>query len=225
VNFGSNEVRALPRALVEQTPSIDIRQLRRQGAWREGVSLVIEWPVFGAAIEAELRGEIFVARYAVQSAAGSERSVEEVIQTSRLPLNFGGLRHYFQCPACGRRAYRLFVGVAGLRCRCCSRLAYASQRQDACLRAARRAAKIRMRLGGSEDLLDLFPDRPKRQWRRTYARLKAQAEAAEATYAAGLAPYLERAVAALNGASPKRATRKPGRRRRRTPLKPAVAME
>lgn len=206
--FGHNEVTALPRALVEQTPSIDIRQLRRQGAWGEGVSLVIEWPALRAAVEAEVRGEALAVCYLAQSPGGGERLIQEVIQTSQLPLNFGGARHYFQCPGCVRRAYTLFVAVAGLRCRCCSGLAYASQRQDACLRAARRAAEIRMRLGGSGDLLDIFPDRPKRQWRRTYARLKAQAETAEAAYAVRLAPYLERAVAVLNVGSPKRGARR-----------------
>ena len=167
----------MPRALVEQTPSIDIRQLRRQGAWRDGVSLVIEWPALSAAVEAGVRGEALAVCYLARPLDGGERLVHEVIQTSQLPLNFGGARRYFQCPVCGRRAYKLFVGATGLTCQRCGRLAYASQRQDACLRAARRAAKIRVRLGGTPDLLEPFPGRPPRQWRRTYVRLKARAEA------------------------------------------------
>lgn len=163
----------------------------------------------------------------LQPTGGGEELIQEVIQTNRLPLNFGGARRYFRCPACGERAYKLFVSAKGLNCRRCSRLVYASQRQDACLRAARHAAKIRVRLGGSPDLFERFPDRPRRQWRRTYVRLKAQAEAAEAAYADRLAPYLERAMTALHVRSPQRAARRiqAGRRRRRTPLKLAAGAE
>ena len=57
-------------------------------------------------------------------------------------------------------------------------LSYASQQQTALYRGLEQARKIRMRLGGSADLLELFPARPKGMHRRTFQRLRARAQAA-----------------------------------------------
>jgi hypothetical protein len=46
-------------------------------------------------------------------------------------------------------------------------------------RVITRAVAARMRLGGSGNLLDLFPDKPRGMHRRTYGRLQAAAIAAE----------------------------------------------
>ena len=45
-------------------------------------------------------------------------------------------------------------------------------------RSLEKARKIRMRLGGSADLLEPFPEKPKGMHRRTYLRVRALAEAA-----------------------------------------------
>jgi hypothetical protein len=47
-------------------------------------------------------------------------------------------------------------------------LSYASQQQTALYRGLEQARKIRMRLGGSADLLELFLARPKGMHRRTF---------------------------------------------------------
>jgi hypothetical protein len=48
-------------------------------------------------------------------------------------------------------------------------------------RSISRSLKIRVRLGGSPDPFEPFPERPRGMHRRTYLRLREQAEAAEAS--------------------------------------------
>lgn len=58
-------------------------------------------------------------------------------------------------------------------------LAYASQQEISRHRATRRVQKIRMRLGGSANLLEPFPQKPRGMDGRTYYRVLARAIAAE----------------------------------------------
>jgi hypothetical protein len=92
----------------------------------------------------------------------------------------GGERAWFLCPAegCGRRVARLYVGGAGIfACRYCYGLAYACQRESADDRGARRADKIRDRLGWEPGILNGPGGKPKGMHWRTFDRLTAQHEA------------------------------------------------
>ena len=60
-------------------------------------------------------------------------------------------------------------------CRRCLRGLYGGQRDNEAVRAIQRAIKIRMHLGGSPDLSQPFPNRPKRTSKATYAALRAEA--------------------------------------------------
>jgi hypothetical protein len=68
--------------------------------------------------------------------------------------------------------------AAGFACRHCCGLAYRSQQETPRHRAISRVQKLRMRLGGSANLLKRFPKRPRGMHRLTYYRLSAQAMAA-----------------------------------------------
>ena len=59
------------------------------------------------------------------------------------------------------------------------RLGVWSQREIPRHRAISRAQKLRMRLGGSANLLEPFPERPRGMHRITYYRLSAKAMAAQ----------------------------------------------
>lgn len=92
--------------------------------------------------------------------------------------NFGGRRPWFLCPVrgCGRRVAILYGGAI-FACRQCHQLAHASQREPSFGRAARRADKIRERLGWELGFFNGTGGRPKGMHRRTFERLKAEHDA------------------------------------------------
>ena len=112
------------------------------------------------------------------------------------PCRFGGQRPWFICPGdgCGRRVAVLY-GRRLFLCRRCHDLAYPSTREDPGERALRRARKIRERLGGSANLLEPLPSKPKGMHWRTYARLAREEEAAERIRQAEFAAWMERTSA------------------------------
>ena len=63
----------------------------------------------------------------------------------RTPTQFGGHRHWFECPACSRRC-RLIYGGSHFRCRQCYGARYSSQYESLPLRILRRRWRIRRKL-------------------------------------------------------------------------------
>ena len=80
---------------------------------------------------------------------------------------FGGERHWFGCPRCGRRIALLYLRNRGFACRSCNRIAYSSQSEDAMGRAWRKQSKIERRLADEWR-------RPKGMHLSTYERLVGQ---------------------------------------------------
>ncbi|MGH6801093.1 MAG: hypothetical protein ACRECZ_06730 [Methylocella sp.] len=97
------------------------------------------------------------------------------VRIVRTPCNLGGSRPWFVCPAvgCGRRVAILYGGGI-FACRHCYHLAYASAREDAGDRAARRADTLRARLGWEAGILNGSGDKPKWMRWRTFERLAAR---------------------------------------------------
>jgi hypothetical protein len=95
---------------------------------------------------------------------GSEwEDVREPVELARTACNFGGERPWFICPGagCGRRVAILYGPGRYFLCRRCYDLVYESQRENEMNRALRRAQDIRRRLGGSANLTEPFPEKPK----------------------------------------------------------------
>ena len=108
------------------------------------------------------------------------KPVEQRVPITWTACHFGGHRAWFRCPVyfkgryCGRRVALLYGAGELLACRRCYGLAYASQQETPMYRGVNRARKIRMRLGGSPDLLQPFPKRSRGMHRGTYMRLRAR---------------------------------------------------
>jgi len=117
-----------------------------------------------------------------------------VIKHSR----FGGERPWFVCSVasngvyCGRRVTKLYGAGRLFACRHCYRLAYASQQESAHQRGLGKSQKIRMQLGGSPNMLEEFPEKPKGMHWRTYERWRRVHDAAEERSTIGLMGFVER---------------------------------
>ena len=126
----------------------------------------------------------------------------ETVFLDYTPCGSGGLRPWLICPSCQtRRAALYFSGDAPklkpgghwFACRVCLGYAYESQREREAGRAAKKAAKIRRRVGGflCGNLLETYPARRKGMHAATYARLRGQGEAAEAVVLADWRRFVE----------------------------------
>jgi hypothetical protein len=160
-----------------------VRQLHREGRLRPHQSFPITWqcgdqPFGGIAVRTD--HDLLILRFQVRETdAKGQKLVEQSIPIVWTACALGGQRPWFQCNAvsggfnCNRRAAKIFLGNAlCFACRRCHGLAYASQNQTPHLRLIGKARKVRMRLGGSANLLEPFPDRPKGLHRKTYERLR-----------------------------------------------------
>ena len=76
-----------------------------------------------------------------------------------------------ECPLCGRRVCALYYLEPRLACRRCNDLWYAAQRISSTARKFLTKRKIRRKLGDYGQVPSAkLPPRPRRMWRRTYAR-------------------------------------------------------
>jgi hypothetical protein len=171
----------------EHWRSIDLANLKRMGLLRPiagGNIRAIVWHVDGRldklGVIPEAKGICFVKRDGQGQL--SSLFVPYVITS---PM-FGGHRKWFECPGC-RRPCRVLYGTNSLRCRRCRRLKYASQSEARPWRAQRRACNIRRRLGARGNSLDApFPAKPRGMRRTTYERLRAEHDALQQQWLAGL---------------------------------------
>jgi hypothetical protein len=169
--------RRLPKRTCESCLDIDVREWRRAGLLRDGLHFSCSWSRMGkplGKIDVALRGDAVLLRFRARGTAHEQRIR---LAWTRCPF---GWRPWFRC-ACGCRRAKLFLGSGdtAFGCRLCHCLGYRSRLESPAQRAVSRAVAARMRLGGSGNLLDPFPGRPRGMHRRTYDGLRAAALAAE----------------------------------------------
>lgn len=169
------------RRRCEYSLPLDIRRLQRKGLLRSGSAFGWHWSA-----DDEPRGNIGVAvseaslRLSYVWTLGDERrELGYDVGIDRTPCHFGGSRSWFRCPRCSRRCavlYGLSRRDGYFGCRCCLRLAYASEAESQLDRLWRKQRKLEARLNwlGGE-----VPDRPKGMRQRTFERIVGQIDAIE----------------------------------------------
>ncbi len=170
---------------------LDVRRWQREGCLEPGHWFGWQWARDGettASIQVRVESGRVILSYQHQRGGGEWKSEEYPVCLDRTPCTYGGARVWFRCPArgCGRRVAILYGGAI-FACRHCHRLAYPSQREPPHDRAARRADKIRARLGWEPGILN-GPGwrKPKGMHQRTYERLSAEAQEWTALSLAGM---------------------------------------
>jgi hypothetical protein len=190
------------RTTCESCNSVDVRRWHREGRLRAGQSFSCSWTCGGepwGTISVHAECDAVVLIYRARSWATTEwKSIEQRVPITWTACHLGGRRPWFVCSVrsngryCGRRVAMLYGASELFACRRCYGLAYASQQESVHHRAIGKAQKIRMRLGGSANMLDDFPDKRNGMHWRTYERLRRAHDIAEARSTLGLRRFVYR---------------------------------
>jgi len=169
------------RSTTESQHRVDVRYLHKQGWLKAGCMGSLSWTCRGepsGSIQYRVKPEALILEYRTRSYGGEWHDVTERVPLEYRPCNYGGFRPWLHCPHCNRRVAVLYGGVRFL-CRHCHDLAYASQQETPVYRLLRKVRNISERLGGSGNLLESFPSKPKGMHWMTYWRLREKGEQAE----------------------------------------------
>ena len=156
--------------------SIDIRWFKREGLLTPGNNRQVYWTRHGervASISVRPEQGRLVLIYRHQRGGSDWQDQNYPVYLDKTPCHLGGERHWFRCPArgCGQRVAILYGGAV-FACRNCHRLVYPSQRESEHDRAARKADRIREKLGWFGGILEGSDlGKPKGMHWRTYRRL------------------------------------------------------
>jgi hypothetical protein len=186
---------------VESCRSVDVLRWNKLGHLRSPRRFSWAWTRDGkqvASINVETYRHSVTLKYQSRSHGEDRSDVEQRIDIEWTPCRFGGERPLFVCSVaanglyCGREVTKLYGAGRLFACRHCYRLAYASQQESAHQRGLGKSQKIRMRLGGSPNMLEAFPEKPKGMHRRTYERWRRVHDAAEEQSTIGFMGFVER---------------------------------
>ena len=164
------------RSTTDDMRSLDVRRLKREGLLMPGGSFGWNWTRNNetvATINIRVNTDSVYLSYQQSWRGETWRYCGNTVLIDWTDCNFGGHRAWWRCPAagCGRRVAVLYSGRGAYTCRHCLGLAYCSQRENQTDLAARRANKIRDRLGWDRGILNLPGGRPKGMHWRTYMGL------------------------------------------------------
>lgn len=167
------------KGTTEESCSIDVRKLKRQGLLVPGADRRIGWSRGEkefASINFDVEPGRLILNYQHKSGSKDWEDRSYPVYLTTTPCNIGGERTWFCCPVpgCGKRVAVLYGGRY-FACPTCQKLAYSSQREDEADRARRKADRIRDRLGWPRGLWNgSHWGKPKGMHWGTFERLRAQ---------------------------------------------------
>jgi hypothetical protein len=160
-----SRTRGTGRRTVEQTRSVDIRDLRKAAYVGKAAG---NW--------LDARNKLFCAGIQPKHCNDAAITLDgQTLSVIWAPWHFGGTRPFFVCK-CGREVLQLFAPRGySWRCRHCYGLTYATRQAGLRYRLVLKAQKVRERLG-SHDLgvANPFPPRPKGMHWQRYEGLRAR---------------------------------------------------
>ena len=159
--------------------SVDIRRWKREGLLIPGNWFSWQWSVNGevtASIHIQVEQNRVVLHYRQRVHGGDWQDVKEPINLTYTDCHYGSKRVWFSCPACGRRAAKLYSQVPYFVCRQCCDLPYQSQGETRADRILRKARKKRRKLDADMNLTMPVLDKPKGMHWKTFERLLEEAE-------------------------------------------------
>lgn len=175
--------------------SIDVRRWKRDGLLESNQSFGWQWSRHGEVLASiRVRTETNRALLIYRHRRGGEDWKDESypVYLDWTACKLGGQRPWFLCPArgCGRRVAILYLGGSIFACRHCYQLGYQSQCETWDDRAARRADRIRDKLGWEPGILNGNGWKPKGMHWNTFEKLTAQHDALVQVSLAGMAARL-----------------------------------
>ena len=171
------------KALVSGCLSLNVSRLQRECMFQSdlpwGSVFTVTWNNDAgnsrSKIGIQVGGAQINLQYRIGSGDGNGQEITQLVPLEWTPCNYGGRRAWFLCPGernnCGRRVAKLYLRGRYFLCRHCHDLTYASQKVAVADRHLRRAQRIRTGLGGSANMLEPFPERPKGMHWDTYWKL------------------------------------------------------
>ena len=148
-----------------------MRRRHREGRLQAGQDFSCSWTYGGkpfGSISVRAEADAVVLVFSSRRSEESEwKPVEQRVPITWTACHLGGERPWFVCAVyadgcyCGRRVALLYAAGELFACRRCYGLAYTSQQESPRLRNIRRSRKIRVTLGGSTNLCEPFPEKPK----------------------------------------------------------------
>ena len=156
----------------------DVRRLQMDGFLKPGRTFGWQWKSGNktmATINVHTEINKITLSYKHKSYGKEWKDVSYPVWLDWTYCNYGNWRAWLLCPGkgCGRRVAILYGGAI-FACRYCHKLAYPCQRETALDRVARRANRIRRRLGWKEDIINPNGDKPKGMHWQTFWKLERQ---------------------------------------------------
>ncbi len=190
------------KSTTSECHSVDVRYLHREGLLKQGQWFSLCWLRAGrqtgsirGAVMGDEKPERVILAYRQRSGPGGDwEDVREPVPLDWTACNFGGERPWFVCPGagCGRRVAVLYGPGHYFLCRRCYGLVYESQRENGIYRALHKAQTIRQKVGGSANMMEPFPEKPKGMHWTTYERLWWEHHEAEMAQLIGMREWLDK---------------------------------